>query len=69
MINYQRPRHQPSSTTHSTMNIWFGKKQLITRHKFDQLSQKIRRSRTGTLDYLLSYWETNEKQKNTPVVI
>ena len=51
------------------MNIWFGKKQLITRHKFDQLSQKIRRSRTGTLDYLLSYWETNEKQKNTPVVI
>jgi len=39
------------------INLFFGKRNQITLEKFDSLSEELRRSRTGTLDYLISHYE------------
>ena len=39
------------------INLFFGKRNQITLEKFDLLSDELRRSRTGTLDYLITHYE------------
>jgi hypothetical protein len=36
---------------------FFGKRNQTTLQKFDSLSTKLRRSRTGTLDFLINHYE------------
>jgi len=40
-----------------TINLFFGKRNQTTLEKFDSLSTKLRRSRTGTLDFLITHYE------------
>ncbi len=43
------------------INLFFGKRNQITLEKFDLLSDELRRSRTGTLDYLITHYEFYNK--------
>jgi hypothetical protein len=45
------------------INIFFGKKHLETLQEFDELSTNLRRSRTGTLHFLLTHYRWYEKHK------
>jgi len=45
------------------INIFFGKKHLDTLQEFDELSTSLRRSRTGTLAFLLTHYRWYEKYK------
>jgi hypothetical protein len=45
------------------INLFFGKRNQITLEKFDLLSEELRRSRTGTLDYLITHYEYTNKTK------
>jgi len=46
-----------NQTDQKTINLFFGKRNQTTLEKFDSLSTKLRRSRTGTLDFLLTHYE------------
>jgi len=48
----------------TTINLYFGEQHLETLSKFDELKYKLRRSRTQTIDFLMTYFETNENQKS-----
>jgi len=50
------------------INLFFGRRNQVTLEKFDLLSEALRRSRTGTLDYLISHYEyyNNNKEKARP---
>jgi len=50
------------------INLFFGRRNQVTLEKFDLLSEALRRSRTGTLDYLISHYEyySNNKEKAIP---
>jgi hypothetical protein len=39
------------------INLFFGRRNQITLQKFDSLSHQLRRSRTGTLDFLITHYE------------
>ena len=39
------------------INLFFGKRNQTTLQKFDALSHQLRRSRTGTLDFLITHYE------------
>ena len=39
------------------INLFFGRRNQKTLEKFDSLSTRLRRSRTGTLDYLITHYE------------
>ena len=39
------------------INLFFGRRNQLTLQKFDSLSHQLRRSRTGTLDYLITHYE------------
>ena len=45
------------------INLFFGKRNQITLEKFDLLSEELRRSRTGTLDYLITHYEYTNRTK------
>jgi len=45
------------------INLFFGKRNQITLEKFDHLSEELRRSRTGTLDYLITHYEFYNRTK------
>jgi len=51
------------NSNQSTINLFFGKRNQTTLQKFDSLSTKLRRSRTGTLDFLIGYYEYYNKNK------
>ena len=46
-----------------TINLFFGSKHLDTLVEFDELSRDLRRSRTGTLHFLLTHYRWYEKHK------
>lgn len=46
-----------------TINLFFGQKHQDTLKEFDKLSHDIRRSRTGTLHFLLTHYKWYEKHK------
>ena len=48
---------------YKTINLFFGEKHLETLKEFDDLSRDLRRSRTGTLHFLLTHYRWYEKHK------
>jgi len=46
-----------------TINLFFGTKHQDTLEEFDELSKNLRRSRTGTLHFLLTHYRWYEKHK------
>ncbi len=51
-----------------TITIYFGERHFDTLNEFDTLKRRLRRSRTGTLDYLINYYQQNEKRRIQPVI-
>lgn len=47
----------------NTWNFYFGEKFQDTQRRFDAIASRQRRTRTGTLDYLVRYYEKNEERK------
>jgi hypothetical protein len=45
------------------ITLFFGKRKQETLRKFNQLSNELRRSRTGTLDFLITHYEWYEHYK------
>ena len=56
-------------TKYPTINLHFGHRHKDTLTRFDCISQKIRQSRTGTLEYLVTYYELNERQRVRPILL
>ena len=52
-----------------TITIYFGERHYEDKPKLDTLTRRLRRSRTGTLDYLLNYYKQTEKRRTQPVII
>jgi len=48
-----------------SINIFFGQKHQETFDEFESLAQSLRRSRTGTIHFLLSHYKWYEKHKKT----
>ena len=48
-----------------TVNFYFGEQHLDTLEEFDQLSKTLKRSRTGTLHYLLTHYKWYNKHQLT----
>jgi len=49
------------------VTLFFGKRKQETLRKFDELSTQLRRSRTGTLDFLITHYEWYEHYKQVCV--
>ena len=49
------------------INLFFGKRNQTTLQKFDSLSDQLRRSRTGTLDYLITHYEWFQNNRSEVV--
>ena len=52
-----------------TITIYFGERHFDTLNEFDTLKRRLRRSRTGTIDFLLNYYKQTEKRRVEPVII
>ena len=52
-----------------TITMYFGERHFDTLNDFDTLKRRLRRSRTGTLDFLLNYYQQNEKRRTQPVIL
>jgi len=52
-----------------TITMYFGERHFDTLNEFDTLTRRLRRSRTGTLDFLLNYYKQTEKRRVEPVII
>ena len=52
-----------------TITIYFGERHFDTLNEFDTLKRRLRRSRTGTLDYLLNYYKQTEKRRVEPIIL
>lgn len=48
-----------------SINIFFGNKHQETYDEFEMLTRSLRRSRTGTLHFLLTHYKWYEKYKKT----
>ncbi|NDG74014.1 MAG: hypothetical protein EBX49_01465 [Synechococcaceae bacterium WB8_1B_136] len=53
--------HHPKQSPFATVNFYFGEQHLDTLQEFDQLSRTIKRSRTGTLHFLLTHYKWYNK--------
>ena len=62
MNNTDTPKYQ-------SMTLYFGERNYEDKHYFDSLTKSLRRSRTGTLDYLIKYHNLNEKRRIEPVIL
>ena len=52
-----------------TITMYFGERNFETLNDFDTLKRRLRRSRTGTLDFLLNYYKQTEKRRVEPVIL
>ena len=52
-----------------TITMYFGERHFDTLSEFDTLTRRLRRSRTGTLDFLLNYYKQTEKRRVEPVIL
>ena len=52
-----------------TITIYFGERHFDTLNEFDTLKRRLRRSRTGTIDFLINYYKQSEKRRTQPVII
>ena len=59
----------PDSPKKETITIYFGERHFDTLNEFDTLKRRLRRSRTGTLDYLLNYYKQTEKRRVEPIIL
>ena len=59
----------PDSPKKETITIYFGERHFDTLNEFDTLKRRLRRSRTGTLDYLINSYHQSEKRRTQPVII
>ena len=50
-----------------TINLFFGHRHQDTLKEFDDLSKDLRRSRTGTLHFLLTHYRWYERYKQTVI--
>ena len=50
-----------------SINLFFGQKHQETYEEFETLTKSLRRSRTGTLHFLLNHYKWYEKYKKTVV--
>jgi hypothetical protein len=57
--------NQTLSPEGKSINIFFGNKHQDTFDEFESLTQSLRRSRTGTIHFLLSHYKWYEKHKKT----
>ena len=55
--------HHPKHAPFATVNFYFGEQHLDTLDDFDALSRALKRSRTGTLHFLLTHYKWYEKHK------
>jgi hypothetical protein len=53
----------PVTLKPQNVTIFFGQKHQETLREFDELSRSLRRSRTGTLHFLLTHYRWYEKHK------
>lgn len=51
------------STEPKSINLFFGTKHQETLEEFNELSKTLRRSRTGTLAFLLTHYRWYEKHR------
>ena len=59
----------PNSPKKETITIYFGERHFDTLNEFDTLKRRLRRSRTGTIDFLLNYYKQTEKRRVEPVIL
>ena len=59
----------PDSPKKETITIYFGERHFDTLNEFDTLKRRLRRSRTGTIDFLLNYYKQTEKRRVEPVIL
>ena len=59
----------PESPKKETITIYFGERHFDTLNEFDTLKRRLRRSRTGTIDFLLNYYKQSEKGRTQPVIL
>ena len=52
-----------------SITIYFGERHYEDKRKLDTLTKSLRRSRTGTIDFLLNYYKQSEKRRTQPVII
>lgn len=61
MMNFHTYSQKNPHIKKRTINLYFGEQHEDTLKRFDNLSTRLRRSRTQTLDYLLNYVECREE--------
>ena len=49
--------------------MYFGERHFDTLREFDHLKKSLRRSRTGTIDFLINYYKQSEKRRTQPVIL
>tara|TARA_B100000424_G_scaffold256654_1_gene236840 strand:+ start:340 stop:489 length:150 start_codon:yes stop_codon:yes gene_type:complete len=49
--------------------MFFGERNFDTLNDFDLLKRRLRRSRTGTLDFLINYYKTTERKRIQPIIL
>jgi hypothetical protein len=57
----QHPKHSPFAA----VNFYFGEQHLNTLQEFDALSRSLKRSRTGTLHFLITHYKWYNKHNLT----
>ena len=61
--------HITDTPKKETITMYFGERHFDTLSEFNTLTRRLRRSRTGTLDYLINYYHQSEKRRTQPVII
>ena len=61
--------NHPETPLKETITMYFGERHFDTLNEFDTLKRRLRRSRTGTLDYLINYYKQTEKRRVQPVIL
>ena len=56
-----------SRSDQRNINLFFGKRNQTTLQKFDSVSHQLRRSRTGTLDFLITHYEWFQNKRSEVV--
>ena len=61
--------NHPETPLKETITMYFGERHFDTLKEFDHLKKSLRRSRTGTLDFLLNYYHESEKRRVEPIIL
>jgi hypothetical protein len=59
--------HHPKHSPFAAVNLYFGEQHLETLQEFDDLSRSLKRSRTGTLHFLMTHYKWYNKHNLTCV--